>query len=319
MLALRLAPGQPITTPWPSHAAFGVDFLAGRSIVNARHVPLAEALTLTRASGRLVRTRAGHWQAVSAGQPAISDLGLSLEPERTNTIVFNTGNSGAGLLLTGTTFTSLTAGDSPARDAHGKRSVQGNGTTDGVTRHTLSVLGGTTYSWSQSFKYDGSATWIRFMFSDNVAHGLNVWLDLQTMTLGTASFFGSAVLQGYSLTPEGDGWYRLTMTGTVPNPASGGLSSYACTANGNSSRQAGSYRLWAPQMELGMPTSPILTFGTSETRRQDQAQLPLPAGAHTLRQWRAGAAQAIAVPGGTYTLPVDDSGSFIQWLWSDQS
>lgn len=318
MLALSLAPGQPRTTPWPSDTWFGIDFASGRSIVGGRYVPLVDALTFARASDRLVRTNAGHWQAAGPGQPAISDLGLSLEPERTNTVVFNTGNSGAGILLTGTTLANLPAGSSPARDAHGKRAIQGSGNTDGVTRHSLSTLGGTTYSWSQSFKYDGSA-WVRFMFSDNVAHGLNVWLDLQTMTVGTASVFGNAVLHSHALTPEGNGWYRLSMTGAVPNTASGGLSSYVCTANGNSTRQAGSYCLWGTQMETGKPTSPILTFGASETRRQDQAVLSLPAGAHTLRQWRAGAPQAVSVPGGAYTLPADDTGGFIQWLWSDQS
>ncbi|GLQ09190.1 hypothetical protein GCM10007913_11220 [Devosia yakushimensis] len=318
MLALSLAPGQPRTTPWPSDTWFGIDFASGRSIAGGRHVPLTDALTFARASDRLVRTNAGHWQAAGPGQPAISDLGLSLEPERTNTVVFNTGNSGAGILLTGTTLANLPAGSSPARDAHGKRAIQGSGNTDGVTRHSLSTLGGTTYSWSQSFKYDGSA-WVRFMFSDNVAHGLNVWLDLQTMTVGTASVFGNAVLHSHALTPEGNGWYRLSMTGAVPNTASGGLSSYVCTANGNSTRQAGSYCLWGTQMETGKPTSPILTFGASETRRQDQAVLSLPAGAHTLRQWRAGAPQAVSVPGGAYTLPADDTGGFIQWLWSDQS
>ena len=318
MLALNLAPSQPKAMPWPSTTSFGIDFVSGRSIVGGGHVPLANALTFARASGRLVRTSAGHWQAAAPGQPAISDLGLSLEPERTNLVAFNTGNSGTGILLTGTTLANLPAGGSPARDAHGKRAVQGSGSTDGVTRHSLNTLGGTTYSWSQSFKYDGSG-WVRFMFSDNVAHGLNVWLDLQTMTLGTAGVFGSAVLQSHSLTPEGDGWYRLSMTGTVPNAASGGLSSYVCTANGNSTRQAGSYCLWGTQMETGRPTSPILTFGASETRRQDQAVLTLPTGAHTLRQWRGGAPRAIGVPGGPYTLPADDTGNFVQWLWSDQA
>lgn len=317
MLGLNLASGRTIATPWPAEARFGIDFITGHSLANGRYGPLNNALALTRATSRLVRTQSGRWQNVAPGQPAISDLGLSLEPERSNMIIFNTGNSGAGVTLTGTTLSGLAAGDSPAGDAHGKRAVQGNASTDGIARHSLSILGGATYSWSQSFKYDGSANWIRFVFSDNVAHGLNIWLNLQTMSVGTTSYFGSGVLLGHALTPEGDGWHRLSMTGTVPNTASGALTTHACIANGSSTRQAGSYRLWGTQMEAGGPTSPILTFGTGETRQQDQAVLPLPAGAHTLRQWRAGTPQAIAVPGGDYAL--DGDGSFIQWLWSDQS
>lgn len=281
MLALNLASrtAEP-RTPWPADAIFGVDLINRRAMRLGQGIPMADAMTFSRASPRLARTSAGLWQSFAVDVPAITDLGLSLEAAATNLIVNNTGNSGPGILLTGTTLAPIGGNDSPARDAHGKRVTQGGGATDGLTRHTLDVVGGQTYSWSQSFKYDGSATWIRFTFSDNVAHGINVWLNLQTMTVGQTGVFGSAVLASCTLVPEVDGWARLHMTGTVPNNAVGGLSTYVSAGNGNTTRTSGSYGIWGTQMAVGPHSSPILSG--QMTRASDLVNLQLPSGPQVL-------------------------------------
>lgn len=300
---------------WPASASLGIDFLTGRAMRLGRYVPMGEAMTFTRASTKLAQTRSGRWRAFASGEPAITDLGLSLEPESTNLVVYNTGNSGPGILLTGASITPAPDGDSPAQDGHGKRVTQGNGSADGVTRHSLNAIGGQTYSWSQSFKYDGSATWIRFTFSDNVAHGVNVWLNLQTMTIGTTGTFGSAVLQSHRLTPEVDGWHRLSMTGSVPNNASGGLSSYSCEGSGTSTRQAGSYRSWATQMEAGGPTGPILTYGSASSRAADSLQVLLPAGEQTLHLQDGVTSSTHLAPGGAFAPPYP-AGYRISTAWA---
>ena len=275
MPGLGLAAPRPTPAPWPANAIFGIDFLTSRAMRDGVYIPLDQAMSFSRPSPRLAKTASGAWRAFAPNEPAITDLGLSLEPEATNLIVNNTGNSGSGILLTGTTMAPIGGNDSPARDAHGKRVTQGAGASDGLTRHSINTIGGKLYSWSQSFKYDGSATWIRFTFSDNVAHGVNAWLNLQTMTLGTTGAFGTAVLQSCTLTPEIDGWHRLAMTGSVPNNATGGLSTYVAASNGGSTRVAGTCAIWGTQMELGGLTSAVATQGTATTRLADTASVLL--------------------------------------------
>ncbi len=257
---------------WPAGARFAADFINRRAMSNGVQLPLSAVLTLSRASVKRAKTSTGHWATFAANEPAITDLGMLIEPEATNLIINNTADSGAGIQLTGTTMTALPFGQSPGLDGFAKRVTQGGGASDSVVRSGLSVSGGTTYTWSQSVRYEAGAPWMRFVFSDNVAHGLHIWLNLATMTIGTTGTFGAAVLSGYSLTAEADGWYRVAMTGSVPNNAVGGLSGYVCGDSGLTTRQSGQFHIWMPQMETGpSATSPVQTAGLAEARQTDAA------------------------------------------------
>jgi hypothetical protein len=257
---------------WPSGARFAADFINRRAMSNGVQLPLSAVLTMSRASVKRAKSSAGYWTTFAANEPAITDLGMLIEPEATNLIINNTADSGAGILLTGTTLTALPFGQSPGLDGLAKRVVQGGGTGDSVVRSGLSVTGGATYTWSQSFRYESGAPWIRFVFSDNVAHGIQVWLNMATMTVGTTGIFGTAVLSSHSITAEADGWYRVSMTGSVPNNATGGLSAYTCADNGATTRQSGQFHIWLPQMETGtMNSSPIQTGAVAEVRQADSA------------------------------------------------
>lgn len=261
---------------WPEGARFAADFINQRAMSNDVQRPLSDVLTMSRASVKRAKSGTGRWITFAAHQPAITDLGILVEPEATNLIINNTADSGVGIQLTGTTLTALPLGQSPGLDGLAKRVVQGGGSSDSVVRTGLTVTGGATYSWSQSLRYEGGAAWIRFVFSDNVAHGLHVWLNLATMTIGTTGVFGAAVLSNYSLIPEADGWHRVAMTGSVPNNANGGLAVYCCTGNAATSRQAGQFHSWLPQMEAAsIVTSPIATGPTVEGRDTDAATINL--------------------------------------------
>jgi hypothetical protein len=261
---------------WPTGARFAADFINRRAMSNGVQLPLSAVLTMSRASVKRAKSSAGYWTTFAANEPAITDLGMLIEPEATNLIINNTADSGAGILLTGTTLTALPFGQSPGLDGLAKRVVQGGGTGDSVVRSGLSVTGGATYTWSQSFRYESGAPWIRFVFSDNVAHGIQVWLNMATMTVGTTGIFGTAALSSHGITAEGDGWYRVSMTGNVPNNAVGGLAVYCCTANTSTTRQAGQFHSWLPQMEIGsVATSPIASGPAAESRAADAATIDL--------------------------------------------
>jgi hypothetical protein len=299
---------------WPSGARFAADFINRRAMSNGVQLPLSAVLTMSRASVKRAKSSTGYWTTFAANEPAITDLGMLIEPEATNLIINNTADSGAGILLTGTTLTALPFGQSPGLDGLAKRVVQGGGTGDSVVRSGLSVTGGATYTWSQSFRYESGAPWIRFVFSDNVAHGIQVWLNMATMTVGTTGIFGTAVLSSHSITAEADGWYRVSMTGSVPNNATGGLAVYCCTANGATTRQAGQFHFWLPQMEqASTASSPIATGPAAENRVADMATIDLGGPTSSVTVTAASLPpEVIAAPGTPFALAFSPP-RWLQW------
>jgi hypothetical protein len=299
---------------WPSGARFAADFINRRAMSTGVQLPLSAVLSMSRASVKRAKSSTGHWTTFAANEPAITDLGLLIEPEATNLIINNTADAGAGILLTGTTLTALPFGQSPGLDGLGKRVVQGGGSSDSVVRSGLSVTGGATYTWSQSVRYEGGAPWMRFVFSDNVAHGLDVWLNLATMTVGTTGVFGAAVLTGYNLTAEADGWYRVAMTGRVPNNATGSLAVYCCAANAATTRQAGQFHAWLPQMEAsGTATSPVATGPTVEVRPIDAATIDLGGSATSVSIAAASLPVEVVAASGLTLALASSSPKWIQW------
>src|SRR5690554_5411011 len=70
--------------PLPARAAYGAAFAAGRFSRAGRNVPAGQAFSVSRASARFAADSIGHWHQFAPDRPAITDLGLSVEPETTN-------------------------------------------------------------------------------------------------------------------------------------------------------------------------------------------------------------------------------------------
>lgn len=82
--------------------------------------------------------------------------------------------------------------------------------------------------------------WVRIgLYSNNnAANQVRAWVDLETKTLGTVSAGGTASNARATLTDEGDGWVRLSLSGlnTWFNTGDGGLLFATTDANGSTTR-----------------------------------------------------------------------------------
>lgn len=268
MLGLGLVRSSPVPAWWQPDARFAIDFTTGLGMQDGICRPLSELITFERASSRLAVDGIGRWRGFAANVPAITDLGLSLEPAATNLVADNTGETVTTLV--GTTASPWTEGDCPLVGGTARRLTQGSGSADGFFRR-IALTGGAIHTASRFYKYDGSARWVRVSISDNVAHGFFCYLDLQTMTLGSSGAFGSAVLTNVSLTPTWNNWSRIAISGTVPNTvANAGFYSHVVQGDGNTNRMAGTHGLWADQVEAAnQASSPIISTGTGASRNDD--------------------------------------------------
>lgn len=293
---------------WPADATFAIDFASGIAMRNRVICPLAEAMSLTRPSAKLARDSAGRWHSFAANIPAITDLGLSIEPERTNLVLANTANSGAGFGPNNTAIrTNLAPGDSPSGDAFGKLVTQGAGASDAlyIGGFTGLITAGSTHAVSAAFKYSGSTRYLRIVLSDNVSVVRECWVDLLEKAASNASPGSTA-----RLTPLADDWLGLELiAANFPNTTgSGAIGAISVASMGSTARIAGSYKMWGGQLEKGetISTSPILTEGAALARAADNAVLHLPPGSQQLSLELAdGTTQLVSVPGGNYALPVN--------------
>lgn len=105
MLGLSLGTARlPPAHWWPQGAAFVADFRNQRFRIRDNAVPRAEAFDFARTGKKWARRAEGSWVEFASDQPAITDLGLSLEPAGTNLAspgptgaVVGTVNSGGAL------------------------------------------------------------------------------------------------------------------------------------------------------------------------------------------------------------------------------
>ncbi|GEM_PF-2150811 len=268
MLAISMT-SRPALSWWPANTSFALDLTTGTGMRAGQIRPLNELMSFSRSTSRLAVDSTGRWHSFGPNVPAMTDLGLWLEEARTNVVVDNVGESST--IMTGVTTSAWTAGDCPLVGGAARRISQGAGSSDGFMR-LLAMTGGMTYTASRFYKYDGSTTWIRMSISDNIANVYFAFLNLTNMSLGISGAFGSAMLVNVKLTPAWNGWYRLSLTGILPNTNSAcGFFSHSVTGNGQTIRAAGSYGSWADQVVAGIDAgSPFpTTYGNS--REHDTA------------------------------------------------
>lgn len=85
-LDLSLRPAAPPPW-WPPQAVFAADFVSGRFRSQGNALSKAEAYAFARPSPKWARRADGNWMQFASGAPAITDLGLSIEPAASNLAV----------------------------------------------------------------------------------------------------------------------------------------------------------------------------------------------------------------------------------------
>jgi hypothetical protein len=164
-----------------------------------------------------------------------------------------------------TTADSLTASAGSA--VHNLYSGDHAGTT-GVTTTSSVYVKDSTARYVQLSRADAATTWIACAF------------DLQSGIVGTAATgAGGSSVAGATITAIGNGWYRLTITGTIPAATSNMVVAIASGINptrGNFGDEtwnaAGTEVLyfWGAQTELGpLATTYIPTLSSTVTRASD--------------------------------------------------
>ncbi len=189
---------------------------------------------------------------------------LLLEPQRTNTITFSEDVTSC---LTSQVGTTVTANATASPDGYQSADLVAF-TASSYRLRNQTVAAATTYTMSVFFKNNtfSGTEFIAFNMSDGVIGGMQAQIQPAN---GTATFSGSAgAWTGVSGKVEnyGNGWYRVSVTGTS---VSGGSGWYEVA----SILPTKSAYFWGFSLEIGAyATSYIPTLGAAVTRGADFSQ-----------------------------------------------
>jgi len=183
-----------------------------------------------------------------------------LEPQRTN-LMLNSGDfqnaSWGKSTLTFNSTETAPDGTSSAR----------NYSTAGAFSYALqvvSVVSGQYYTSSCYLKYTSGVGSLAVRFTDGTSvNFISVTANLINGTIGSVSYGGNGANGTATITSVGDGWYRVTVSGTLTIANAGFIVS-------NLGLGATTFSVWGGQVELGAyPSTYIPTTSSAVTRLAD--------------------------------------------------
>jgi hypothetical protein len=220
----------------------------------------------------LLKTAAINVPRLNYDPATLQYAGLLVEPAATNLVTYSAQLDHAAWVKTSASVTANTAtapdgtlaADSliEASDTAQVHQVQANATITSLATYTASV-----------YAKANTRTKCRLVFLVG-AGDVYADADLSAGTIGTATAFSGATAVGSAaITPVGNGWYRIGVSGVGPAGTTGGLRVELLDGSGNRSYNgngsSGLY-LWGAQLELGAAaTSLIPTVAAAVTRAAD--------------------------------------------------
>jgi hypothetical protein len=199
--------------------------------------------------------------------------GYLSEGSRTNNLLQSEAFDDADWLKSDTTVT-----------ANAMAAPNGQTTADLVTEGTAgtailaqvrTVTASTSYTFSAYVKR-GNHDWIRLIFADSPAtNQVRIWANLNTGAIGTATATGTATYVSSSIVSVGNGWYRITVTGTIAT-TDGKVFVLSASADGSTTRvNNAQYYVWGAQLEqASFASSYIPTTSATVTRAADLLNYP---------------------------------------------
>jgi hypothetical protein len=205
--------------------------------------------------------------------------GLLIEASRQNLLTYSEEFSNASWTTNSLQISvSPNATTSPAGDLTADKIIPNTTNASHIFRQFSSVTSGLTYTQSIYAK-SGEYSVLQFTFSTGFDGGGSLYRNfiLSNGSLGNGTIPVSAV----SVTPVGNGWYRILITATATSTVASGrfninvlnadISSVNPSYSGDGT--SGLY-LWGAQLELGsFPTSYIPTVASTRTRAADNASI----------------------------------------------
>jgi len=242
---------------------------------------------VTRATAATRVNASGLIESVASGIPRLDYFAsggvvgcpaLLVEPSAQNSVLRSQDFSATWAATVSATVTGVTSPDGTAN-----ASTFIADSTSNRVRQSVSLVSGTTYTYSLFGKFDAlSSGFTMNVFEENTtAYGSGVCqaFNLNEGTLGASGSVGAGfTLQSAGMENYGNGWYRCRMTVlmgyTTPSGATGGRVGFRIGTQIQSGRPlsvvSGSVSAWGAQLETGsVATSYIPTTTGSITRNAD--------------------------------------------------
>ena len=196
---------------------------------------------------------------------------LLLEPQRSNVITFSENFDNAGWTKTNATITA-NAGVSPDGYTNADRLIPSNA-AQGILQQNHNITAGQSNTLSVFAKASGLNDNFVLNSRDNASASnfAQIAFNLSTGTIATAATAsGSYSAASGTITPYGNGWYRLTLTHTSSISTTTRFRYFNETASGDGTN---GYLVYGAQAELNASyaTSYVNTLSTSVTRVADAA------------------------------------------------
>jgi hypothetical protein len=243
--------------------------------------------TVTRATTATRVNASGYIESVASGIPRLDYFAsggtvgcpaLLVEPSGSNSVLRSQDFSATWAATVSATVTGVTSPDGTAN-----ASIFMADSTSNRVRQSVSLVSGTTYTYSLFGKFDAlSSGFTMNVFEENTtAYGSGVCqaFNLNEGTLGASGSVGAGfTLQSAGMENYGNGWYRCRMTVlmgyTTPSGATGGRVGFRIGTQIQSGRPlsvvSGSVSAWGAQLETGsVATSYIPTTTAAVTRNAD--------------------------------------------------
>lgn len=305
MLGTGLALGLARTSAawWPEGALFAADFINNRFMSGGVAIPAASAYSFTRASSKRAVTSTGQWQVFGDNVPAITDLGLSLEPASTNLLPNSSFVGGTAASYTAVGSTNLPNGFAIRNLPAGCTAETAYGTESGLPYMDLRVFGTATNNTPFVLVFCPNNT-----VACTTGQTLQVSLSAR-LVVGVIPISATVRLYEYDAgginTATAD-TAALDLSGSLGRHSREYVASNVTTTNvlpgirmgiGNGSTVDFTLRILAPQIErqTAPATSPILTTTAIGDRADDNMSCTLPLGTAVV-QYRFADGALIAAP-----------------------
>ena len=211
--------------------------------------------------------------------------GLMVEESRANLLTYSAD-------ITGWTKSNATIDANVLVAPDGTLSAEGIGessTASSISLSGVTITANGTYTFSVYAK-KSVCDWQRLVVYDGggSSNRISAWFNLSTGAVGTVSNGGTGSGASATITPVGNGWYRLTLSGAINNSSTSVVCLIASAlADSSTTSFAGAYKfVWGAQLEAGaFATSYIATTSAQVTRAQD---LPYMQGSSVTRAFSTG-------------------------------